>query len=332
MASNSRGRRKGINPASGLNVIALLREQQVLDRVQRSFRERRLPEEVFYWFPSSVKAWVDLCRSTEYRNASRAIEVLRSAAPQIAQRIERLHTACGLGCGEGSKDAILLKAFQARSNGPSRYLGADFSQSLLELALEEIKPYVPNASAVKCDLGDDNHLSGVCALATDGHDAPAMFAVLGNTLGAFGATEFPLRLRRYIRGKDWFIFDGEIFSESTLAGYDNPVNRRFAWGPLNGVGISEADGMLEFSTAPAGEGLFAVTKHFTASRDLRISLGGETIEIHAGEKLRMSSSIKYADQSVLLGGVEAARFRIEGTWMSSDRRFALGCAIADSPP
>jgi len=47
MASNSRGRRKGINPASGLNVIALLREQQVLDRVQRSFRERRLPEEVF---------------------------------------------------------------------------------------------------------------------------------------------------------------------------------------------------------------------------------------------------------------------------------------------
>ena len=312
-------------------MVALLREQEVLDRVERSFRERRLPEEVFYWFPASVKAWVNLCRSREYRNASRAIEVLQNAAPEIAQRIERLHTACGLGCGEGSKDAILLKAFQERSNGPSRYLAADFSQSLLELAVEEIKRYVPNASAVKCDLGDDNHLSDVCALAIEGGD-PAMFAVLGNTLGAFGPTEFPARLRRHIRGKDWLIFDGEIFSDSTLAGYDNPVNRRFAWGPLNGVGISEADGTLEFSTAPRAHGLFAVTKHFTASRDLRISLGGETIEIHAGEKLRMSSSIKYADESVLLGGVKAAHFRIEGTWMSADRRFVLGCAIADSGP
>ena len=319
---------KVIGLENGLNITALLREREIVDRVQKSFHERRLPEEIFYWFPSSVKAWVDLCRSTEYRNANRAIEVLRAAAPEIAGMLERFSTVCGLGCGEGSKDAILLRAFQVRPNGPSRYVGADFSQALLELAMEEIKQYVAEASGVKCDLGEDTHLNEICRAASGGHADPAIFTVLGNTLGAFGPLDFPKRLRRQLRENDRFIFDGEIFSDSTLAGYDNPTNRRFAWGPLNGVGITESDGQLEFSAAPAGDGLFVVTKHFTSSRDLRFYLGGEAIELPTGEKLRMSGSIKYRDDSILLGAVEAARFQVEGSWRSTDGKFVLGCAKA----
>jgi hypothetical protein len=40
----------------------------------------------------------------------------------------------------------------------------------------------------------------------------------------------------------------------------------------------------------------------------------------------MSSSIKYADESALLGAVEAANFRIEGRWKSADGKFVLACA------
>ncbi|HWC19208.1 MAG TPA: L-histidine N(alpha)-methyltransferase [Terriglobales bacterium] len=328
MAPRSGTGPKMMDSPKALKITALLREYEIVDRVQKSFRERQLPEEIFYWFPSSVKAWVDLCRSTEYRNANRAIEVLNVAAPEIAERIERPAAVCGLGCGEASKDAVLLRAFQARGNHPEAYLGADFSQALLELAMEELKPYVPQVSGVKCDLGDDQHLATVCSMAIGGYDAPVIFTVLGNTLGAFGPAQFPQRLRRHLRVNDWFIFDGEIFSEFTLAGYDNPTNRRFAWGPLNGVGITESDGQLDFAAAAAGNGLFTVTKQFTASRNLRISLGGEALEINGGEKLRMSSSIKYADETALFRALEAANFRTERRWESADGKFVLGCAKA----
>src|SRR5438874_899504 len=317
-----------IESMNGLKITALLREREILDRVQSAFRERQLPEEIFYWFPSSVRAWAELCRSSEYRNSNRAIEVLNAAAPDFPERMTLVDTLCGLGCGEGSKDAILLQAFKEMANGPTAYVGADFSQALLELALEEAKRHVPHASGFKCDLSDDRQLRDVCQAAKDERPGSVIFSVLGNTLGAFDPLQFPRRLRQHLNSKDWFIFDGEIFSEQTLAGYDNPTNRRFAWGPLTGVGISDQDGSLEFSTAPAGHGLVSVIKHFLARRDLRVNIGGEVIAISAGEKLRMSSSIKYASKSALLGFVEAAGFRIEQHWASSDGNFVLACARA----
>jgi uncharacterized SAM-dependent methyltransferase len=311
---------------NGLQITALLHEREILDRVQRAFRERELPEETFYWFPSSVRAWVELCRSSEYRNANRALEVLTAAGRALTERVKLAHTICGLGCGEGSKDAVLLRAFKGVRNGASSYIGADFSQALLELALEEAKPHVSHVSGFKCDLGNESHLAGVCNAAMDEDSQPVIFTVLGNTLGAFDPRQFPGRLRKHLRPSDWFLFDGEIFSPETLAGYDNPTNRRFAWGPLTGVGITDEDGRLEFSSATVGDGLLAITKHFAAARDLRLNIGGEVIEIAAGEKLRMSSSIKYANQSALLGFVENAGFQVESRWSSSDGNFILACA------
>src|ERR1700747_3019120 len=88
--------------------IVLLREQAIAEQLRTSFQERYLPEHLFYWLPSSVQAWVDLCRSTEYKNASRAMEVLKAAADDIARRSSDVRTLCGLGCGEGSKSRLLL--------------------------------------------------------------------------------------------------------------------------------------------------------------------------------------------------------------------------------
>jgi uncharacterized SAM-dependent methyltransferase len=311
---------------NGLQITALLHEREILDRVQSAFRQRELPEEVFYWFPSSVRAWAELCRSSEYRNANRALEVLRAAVSALKKKIESAHTVCGLGCGEGSKDAVLLRPFKGLRNGPSSYIGADFSQGLLELALEEAKPHVSHVFGFKCDLGNERHLAGVCKAAICEDGQPVIFTVLGNTLGAFDPRQFPRRLRKHLRPSDCFLFDGEVFSAQTLAGYDNPTNRRFAWGPLTGVGITDEDGRLEFSSATVGDGLFAITKHFVAVRDLPLNIGGVVIEIAAGEKLRMSSSIKYASESALLGFVEHAGFQVESRWSSSDGNFILACA------
>lgn len=306
------------------SMLVLLREQEIAAQLSAAFKDRYLPEHLFYWLPTSVSAWVALCRSTEYKNADRAIELLSGAVPDLTRRITGPGTLCGLGCGEGSKDRVLLEGF-ANSGNRLTFFAADFSQSLIELAANHVDDVAVDVLGCKLDLLRDDHLAALTGSAQS-FDGQVIYSLLGNSLGAFGPREFPARLREHMRGQDYFLFDGEIFSESTLAGYDNPTNRRFAWGPLTGVGITEDDGRLEFSTAPAGDGLYAVTKHFVATRDLRINVGGEAIQIGAGEKLRMSSSIKYSNESVLLGAVEAARFQIEMNWTSRDGKFVLGCA------
>jgi len=311
-------------PPFPFHTLVLLREREIAEQLRRAFEQRYLPEHLFYWLPSSVQAWVDLCRSTEYKNANRALEVLRAAAPGLVGQYPNITTICGLGCGEGSKDRILLEAFVSTGK-KLNYVAADFSQALLELAADHVDDVVASALGCKLDVFDDWHL-GAIAGATQTFEGPALYSVLGNTLGAFDPRTFPARIRRDIALHDHFLFDGEIFSDSTLAGYDNPTNRRFAWGPLTGVGITENDGKLEFSTAPAGDGLFAVTKHFTANRDLRVNLGGEAVEIRAGETLRMSNSMKYANETALLDFVEAGGFRIESQWRSRDGHFVLACA------
>lgn len=317
----------GSNSAPPFYTVVLMREQEIAAELRKAFAERYLPEYLFYWLPSSVQAWVDLCQSAEYKNASRALQVLRVAAPEIAAQCSDVRALCGLGCGEGSKDRIILDAF-AESESKLNFVAADFSQALLELAADHVADVATSTTGFKFNVLEDAHLQ---AAVVQAHSAgtPVLFSVLGNTLGAFDARRFPSRLRALIEPDDRLLFDGEIFSESTLSSYDNATNRRFAWGPLTGVGITENDGRLEFSTAPAGEGLFAVTKHFMAGRDLCINLGGEQIELKAGEKLRMSSSIKYANEAALLEAVESARFRIERKWNSSDSAFvvALGKPI-----
>lgn len=304
--------------------IVLLREQQIAEQLRMAFQQRYLPEHLFYWLPASVQAWVDLCRSTEYKNASRALEVLKLAAPDLTQKLPHIRTLCGFGCGEGSKDRILLEQFSNNGNR-LHYVAADFSQPLLELAADQVDGAVQSSLGCKLDIFDDGHLAATVGAAQSlgGH---VLFSVLGNTLGAFDPHKFLQRLRKHMRNEDRFLFDGEIFSEQTLSGYDNPTNRRFAWGPLTGVGITEDDGRLEFSTASVGNGLLAVTKHFSATRDLRVNINGLTMGIRSGETIRMSSSIKYESESVLLALVKAAKFRLSSRWLSRDGTFVLACA------
>ena len=304
------------------SVEVLLREQEIARDLAQAFRSRFLDERFFYWLPSSVEAWVKLCSAAEYRNANRALKLLEEAAPSLPGRWPEMKTLCGIGCGEGSKDRVILDAYAAQGSRLA-YVAADFSQALIELALESAAPAARALRGVKLDVMRDPHLA---ALARG--DGPGIYSVLGNTLGAFDPGKFPARLRRILQPADRALFDGELFAgDETLRGYDNPANRRFAFAPLAGLGLSEDDGELRFELASGADGLQDVTKHFVARRDLELTLGGASIAIAAGEKLRMSSSIKYADEAALRSRIEAGGFRVEQTWKSPDGNFVLAAAL-----
>jgi len=302
------------------SVQVLLREDEIASGFAAAFARRFLDEKFFYWMPASVSAWVELMRAPEYRNANRALQLLATCSPELITLWPQADTLCGLGCGEGSKDKLLLQAFQ-QAKRPLAYTAVDFSQSLLELALTATDGSATSGRGVKLDMMSDNHLQ---TLARQGNSC--IFATLGNTLGAFDPLRFPERLLGIMRPVDRALFDGEVFdSENTLAGYDNPTNRRFAFGPLASLGLTEQDGNLNFELRPGREGIHEVAKYFVAGRDLEVRIGPTVMCLKKDEKVFMNSSIKY-DEQVFFALIERGGFHVELRKKSEDGKFLLAAA------
>jgi uncharacterized SAM-dependent methyltransferase len=149
--------------------------------------------------------------------------------------------------------------------------------------------------------------------------------LIGNTLGAFDPVAEARELARLLRPGDALLVDGEIYAgDTTVAGYDNPLNRRFAWAPLNAVGIRETDGELVFAAAddPRLPGLHLIPKHFRAGRDVEALMGGEAMWLARGERLAMNHSYKYAPDTFLRILSDAG---LTARWQgrSDDNRFLM---------
>jgi hypothetical protein len=149
--------------------------------------------------------------------------------------------------------------------------------------------------------------------------------LLGNTLGGFDPARIATDLASMMRSCDLAIVDGELFAgPDTLAGYDNPINRRFAFAPLAGAGLTADDGALEFTLASDERraGLHRVEKRFTAARHARLSVAGESLWLRAGDVVRMSASHKYDEQGYRSLLADAGLETLE-TYRSADGRFLM---------
>ena len=127
-----------------------------------------------------------------------------------------------------------------------------------------------------------------------------------------------------MRPQDFLILDGELFNQNnTLAGYDNPINRKFAFGPLSSVGLSEPeDGILSIKTDVDNRqsGLYRIRKQFQASRDLNIMLAGESLQLLSDTNIEMSWSYKY-DRDALKSLITSSGMQIVGEYLSKDKQF-----------
>ena len=303
-------------------IHALLTENDLADEFVSAFRARRLPEKFFYWFPLSVRAWLALCSDGAYRNFVRSRSLIAGAAPQLAGLfppgpLEVL----SLGAGQGDKDLILLEALRAHGVRAS-YVPVDTSQALLEMACGGALAAGLPALGIKADFTRADHLQ---ALAAEPESPRRLVLLIGNTLGAFDPVAEAHELARLLRPGDALLVDGEIYAgERTIAGYDNPLNRRFAWAPLHAVGIRDADGELVFEARedPRLPGLHLIPKHFRAVRDVEAQMAGEAFSLARGERLQMNHSYKYAADTFLRILSDAG---LAARWQgrSDDERFLM---------
>ena len=308
-----------------IRIDTLLTEQMLADEFLAALRARRLDEKFFYWFPLSVRAWLALCSDGAYRNYVRSRSLVASSAARLAEfaapgPLEVL----SLGAGQGDKDLLLLQALRERgaAGAAASYVPVDTSQGLLEIACETALRAGFPTLGVKADVSRADNMA---ALGADPETPRRLVLLLGNTLGAFDPTAEARALAGLLRPEDLLLVDGELYAgHTTVAGYDNPLNRRFAWAPLHSVGIGEADGEIVFEDTkdPRVPGLHPLAKHFRASRDCAALAGGETLTIASGERMAMNHSCKY-DRDTFLTLLADAGLAVRWQGTSDDQRFLM---------
>ena len=304
-----------------IQIDILLSEDQIAQEFMDALERHDLPEKFFYWFPLSIRAWINLCGDGAYRNYVRSHSVLQNHAAEIVSMLpSEPIELISLGAGQGTKDFLIMEHLQKQGKYLN-YRPVDASQGLLEIACQSAKDKNFACRGLKADLNNDYHLKEMQAILDE---KPRLIMMLGNTLGAFDPLKFFSKLDNIMRPQDFLILDGELFNQTdTLAGYDNPVNRQFAFGPLSSVGLSEPnDGMLHIQTDidDRQPGLYRIRKHFQASRDLKIMLAGETVQILSDSNIEMSWSCKY-DLDALAGLITSSGMQLEAEYLSEDKRF-----------
>src|SRR5213082_3183457 len=308
-----------------VSIQAVLTENALADEFVSAFHARRLPEKFFYWFPLSVRAWLALCSDGAYRNFVRSRSLIARSRAELARLfpVAPLEVV-SLGAGQGDKDLLLLEALRERGTRVS-YMPVDTSQALLEMACAGALAAGFPAQGVKADFTNPTQLQ---ALAAEPEAPPRLILLIGNTLGAFDPIAEARELARLLRPDDVLLVDGEIYAgDTTVAGYDNPLNRRFAWAPLNAVGIRDTDGELVFGAAdgPRLPGLHLIPKHFRAGRDVEALLGGEALRLARDERLAMNHSYKYAADT-FLRILSDAGLTVRWQATSDDQRFLMALA------
>ncbi len=318
-----------------LAVDVLQTETELADEFVAAVESRYLPEKFFYWFPLSVKAWLDLCRGQQpYKNYSRSRELVQRVAKTLpaAWPGDPPSEVISLGAGQGDKDMLILQSLtNGKGRQPLLYRPVDSSLPLLELAVQHALQQGVASRGLKADVASDV----TAAFLSEGtrKSPPQLWLILGNSLGIIRPEKFLGVLSSLMRAEDRLLVDGEIYDrESTLAGYENPVNRRFAFAPLASIGLEEGrDGALVFEQQADTRipGLQMVTKYFQAARRLELRLAGRQMALEAREKIEMNCSYKYSLKCFLGLLRNTGKFQILREELSADGRFAMVLAAPE---
>lgn len=277
-----------------MNIDVFLTEAEIAQEFSESIEARDLPEKFFYWFPRSVRAWLDLSQNSINTGLRECWESLGATLPK---KIPNGHggavSVISFGSGDGVKDRALIKSIE-RSGRSVKYFPVDASQMLLELACSAAEDAEIETMGIKADISSPMHL----VLASDAAESPKIFLVAGNTLGGFDPLDQVRHLAECMRSEDRLIIDGELFHEGVLARSEEPCIRRFTLAPLISVGIAEDDGELRFEHKrdERHSGLHLVTRFFRAERDLTLALPGEPT-LPRGERIFLNFRYAYTPDS-----------------------------------
>jgi uncharacterized SAM-dependent methyltransferase len=303
-----------------MKVEVVLTEADITQEFAEAVEARDLPEKFFFWYPRSAAEWTALMEHSElYGGLWESWKELASESQSLAENFGAKIPVISFGAGDGKRDRLLMKSLKACGR-ECLYFPVDASQAMLEMACASAEDEDFETIGIKADISSPVHL----VYAADAAEPPRLFIISGNTMGSFD----PLAEIRYIaqcmKPADRLIIDGEVHDkEKTMPRRDNPPARRFLWPLLNSIGISDEEGEIRFNQKrdDRHDGLYLITRHFRAERDLSATVASQEISMQRGEHIGLNFQYTYTPEAFrwLLrdqGGLEIVR-----EYESPDTRF-----------
>ncbi|HTX34776.1 MAG TPA: L-histidine N(alpha)-methyltransferase [Bryobacteraceae bacterium] len=303
-----------------MRVEVVLTEMDIAQEFTEAMEARDLPEKFFYWFPRSVAEWESLAANPElYGGLAETWGRMTGYAETLTRHFKGQIPVISFGAGDGTRDRMLMDALKNAGRECS-YFPVDASQAMLERACAAADDDDFEVVGIKADISSPVHM----VYAADAAEAPRVLVFSGNTMGAFD----PLAQIRYVaqcmKPGDLLLVDGELFDETkTMVRRDHPAARRFLWGLLGSVGISEADGELRINAKHDDRhvGLHLNTRYFRADRDISVTVVGKAMPMERGERIGLNFQYSYTADAFRWLVREQGGLQILKEHESADGRF-----------
>ena len=303
-----------------MKVEVVLTEADIAQEFVEAIEARDLPEKFFFCSPRSAQAWAELSRDNSlYGGLNRTWQEITERGPAIVEGFGAVVPVISFGAGDGQRDCLLIEALK-QSGRECHYFPVDASQSMLELACAAGDDADTETTGIKADISSPVHL----VYAADAAEAPRLFIMSGNTMGAFDPLAEIRYLSQAMSASDRLILDGELYEENvTMSRRDNAAARKFISALLGGVGIVPNDGEIRFDHKrdERHEGLHLMTRYFRAERDISAVVAAEDIPLQRGERIGLNFQYTYTPEAFRWLVTSHGGLEIIGELVSPDRRF-----------
>jgi uncharacterized SAM-dependent methyltransferase len=303
-----------------MKVEVVLTEADIAQEFVEAIEARDLPEKFFFWLPRSAQAWAELSSEEGlYGGLRQTWEQIAAASGRIAAGFAAKVPVISFGAGDGQRDRMLLAALR-QAGRECQYYPVDASQAMLELACAAGDDEDTETVGIKADISSPVHL----VYAADAADAPRIFIMSGNTMGAFDPLAEIRYLAQAMAAGDRLIVDGEIYDEAiTMTRRESPAVRKFLTTMLLGLAIGPNDGEIRFDRKrdDRHEGLHLTTRYFRAERDVSATVSSEEIAIQRGERIGMNFQYSYTPEAFRWLAAEHGGLTIVEEFPSPDGRF-----------
>ena len=252
----------------------------------------------------------DICRTADYYPYLAELRLLQTHANDVIAHIPPGSVLVELGCGDGSKTAVLLMAL-AQRDGPDavRFTGIDVSGGALDQAKRNLLRLCPEVPASSLEFIEAEYLPGLTTARQRHPSATLCILWLGSSVGNFAPPEaavFLADMRRVAGDRASLLLCTDLWKDPAVlhAAYDDSegVTREFI---VNGM--CHALRTLGHPDAELGHALWdyeavvnaeqrRVEMWLRAKRPVQGLLPG--VDVAAGDKVLMEISRKFRPQDV----------------------------------
>lgn len=314
-----------MNRIRDLDFSAFERRQQ-LDEYVACLKKGMFPLK-FAYIGRAAHTHDELIRSREYALADAEAALIRARfASSILPKLGKLGlNVIDVGSGNGTKALIVLEILQQKCSN-LKYVGLDYSEKLLRIAVRNILARLPWLSVVTYLIDfEANPFRKIVDSVRADTGCSNLLLFLGHTLGnPFDRLRTLSNIGNSMGSSDTLLVGIELYRpdrvNEVLAHYRNEPFYRAVFNPLTFARLQREDGVLDVSF---NESTRDVEVHFHFAEDIFVRISpSELIEFQKDEKLLIFLSHRF-DEAELQDMFPQVGLHIDDILLNDDSTYAL---------